>query len=698
MADFTGMREPKRYPATQDKLTIDPQDDAIRSFYFGLSDEDKENVLSGLDDEETSLVNEAFKEKYYEEMHPSMSNIDRAIVKNFSNDPAAAVGYLQYENPKMDYTVNEEGRIYGRRKNEYDWRALDPDTGIDLSSMRGFKELLKDTGDVAWDVGAGTVETMASTAAGLAGAAPGAAILNPMAAGAGGLAAASAAGGASAAGLEYWRQRLGKQIGVNKEYDPSQIKVAGGIGLLAPFFMGAGAGMKQAERYGAKKFGEGLGKKGLSVADTPLMGASEGAGKVALKEGATRIPEQAQVLFNAQRGLPSKALSLIPEKATSFLTRTPIQAVRAAKKYWPEMRKLEKDVDFNIPELAAEARDQLVPRIQEARRTLYGEIDGLLKEADTTVDLTDVKEPFNELRGRLLALRKDEKVFSRMREQDQDAITKLYTDLFETRKTAESYDIIGTSKDISGPRPEIKKGGSVTFYDEIESASPSEAMFLRDDLRGLTKLGKNVPEKYKGLSNHESGISVAASKAYAILTRKIDDAVDSAASTKAKAGLTGFRNTKQLRGKYKQLKDLERAIPEFYKDSPDAILRGLTNLSKHPDKRLKLLQFDAEHGTDIIPTSDILNAYRYFGKDVGSALMRQALGLGTGGAIGYYAGGKRGALIGAALTSKPAMRQFIRMSRAAAKLRNMAQEPYGLGLKLPQIGGTAAALSTMKEK
>jgi hypothetical protein len=186
---------------------------------------------------------------------------DRAILKNFSNSPKASVKYLQLKYPDKQFRLGNEGEVLARGQGE-DWGTLDPDMlkpkytslgGVvyekpnDTSWGDVVKEAGMDALDMAYDIPAGLAQGLATTA----GAAVGAATPVP----GGALMGGSAASGASGAGLEYLRQKLGQKLGIPQDVDKGQITSAGVSGAAIPLTLGIG-------EVGGKPV-EGLLSKGL---------------------------------------------------------------------------------------------------------------------------------------------------------------------------------------------------------------------------------------------------------------------------------------------------------------------------------------------------------------------------------------------------------------------------------------------------
>lgn len=176
-----------------------------------------------------------------------LSAKDRLIAKNFAQSPQKQVEYLQQQYPDKEFSLNSNGDVLARDKGQK-WQVLDPEFSPISEPMRTLKDLPADIGDVAYDIPAGIAQGAATTAA-----AGGAALLNPGLA----LPAASAASGASGAGLEYIRQKLGQQLGIPQEVDKKQVLISGGISAASPLVFGAGKPSQSTIMALSKKLGIG---------------------------------------------------------------------------------------------------------------------------------------------------------------------------------------------------------------------------------------------------------------------------------------------------------------------------------------------------------------------------------------------------------------------------------------------------------
>lgn len=181
-------------------------------------------------------------------MHPDITAVQRLILKNFGSNPEAMAGYL--EKRGFETQIRGDG-VWAKKPGEAEFSPLDPQRTLldiaedamsgdlfkslpkDVSAKEAIRELSLDLGDMGWDVGAGGITAAATAMGGIGGA------LTPVPGGA--YIGASTMGGGTAAGLEYGKQRIGQELGIPQEIDPSMIGVAGGTGALSPLLLGTGA-------------------------------------------------------------------------------------------------------------------------------------------------------------------------------------------------------------------------------------------------------------------------------------------------------------------------------------------------------------------------------------------------------------------------------------------------------------------------
>jgi len=199
-----------------------------------------------------------------QEMHPDISAADRAIVKNFGVNKDSQMRFLKKHYPDLEIDTTADGQIRAKRKNEKNYRVLDPDTGFFSSP----KEFLRDTGDVLYDIGAGIAEGALTAAGAVAGGLPG------------GIAFGTGAGFAT----EAARQGIGSAMGIEDNFSGQDLAVStigagAGAGLLGPGAKGVKGGIGRAFDWAkGTKVGQKALDKGLGV-----LGFTSGAPKEALQ-------------------------------------------------------------------------------------------------------------------------------------------------------------------------------------------------------------------------------------------------------------------------------------------------------------------------------------------------------------------------------------------------------------------------------
>lgn len=180
-----------------------------------------------------------------------ISATDRALVKTFAANPEQQLNYIKKTYPDLDVVLNE-GEVYAKKRGANEpYKAMDPEFSPISSPMATLKDIPQDIAESIYDIGGGVAQGAATAGGAVLGSAAG-----PVGTAAGGAAASAASG----AGIEGLRQMLGRALGVNEEYDPGQIGMAGAVGAAAPA-AGAlvGKGVQVAGK-GMKWLGKGLSK------------------------------------------------------------------------------------------------------------------------------------------------------------------------------------------------------------------------------------------------------------------------------------------------------------------------------------------------------------------------------------------------------------------------------------------------------
>jgi hypothetical protein len=275
-----------------------------------------------------------------EEMHPSLSSVDRLVVKNLANSPEAAAGYLKKQYPGLDVQV-KDGRPIMKGLGDKEYRVVDPDTGFFS------KDILNDAGDLIWDTGAGVVEGAATAPFVATGNVPG----------------AVAAGGLSAAGMEALRQKLGAWAGVPQEVNGTDVLFSGGMGAAMPAVGGL----------------VGKAYKGVTKNFTPWLGEKlSGVPRQAIKTAKEKLPGLESLNEAGVRDVAGEAQSLI-KGGIAVPKRGAGKAMQAAEEA------VDQGIDISEPqnqmkELIAAVREQAQQSGADVDQEVLGELEGVYRK------------------------------------------------------------------------------------------------------------------------------------------------------------------------------------------------------------------------------------------------------------------------------------------------------------------------------
>lgn len=248
-------------------------------------------------------------EEVIQEMHPAFSDKDRFVVKNFASGQDQALTYLQKRHPNLELRVANGDQIQAREKGkETAYRVLDPDTGFFS------KDMLRDAGDIVYDAFSGVGTGLATGAAGAAGAVGGV--------GVGAVPAAMAGGAAASAGFEGLKQALGDSLGIEDNYDATNLAIAGGAGAVSPLLFGTGATAGQVAKGALQKK---VGAEAATAAQRGLVGRGVDAyGKPLLAKigsAASGVSEDVLETFG-RKADKIKSMENDPKAVTNFVTET----------------------------------------------------------------------------------------------------------------------------------------------------------------------------------------------------------------------------------------------------------------------------------------------------------------------------------------------------------------------------------------
>jgi hypothetical protein len=301
-----------------------------------------------------------FEKSAIEEMHPAISTADRAIVKNFANNPEAGVAYLKKQYPDLKIGNDGERYIISAPGDENN-RVLDPNTGF-ISS-----DFPRDALDVGYDVASGVGETAAATAGAgaglLAGGPPGA------------LAGGAAAAGVTGAGADYGRQKIGQMLGIPQEVNKTSVATSGLLSGMTAGLLGTMPGKKAIEKFATKKIGEGLSKEAV----------------------------QELIDRSGQGGIKKAYLSgtrTVGPKIAETVSGVPAEATRTLGNKFDELTDLN---ETGVTKLVENAQNKLVRGLGALKREKGEAIGNAIDSAGEKVNLVEAKKIFtdyiDELKG-----------------------------------------------------------------------------------------------------------------------------------------------------------------------------------------------------------------------------------------------------------------------------------------------------------
>lgn len=375
----------------------------------GLQKSAVEKIMAEYSQKGTSATGELYGVEPIQEMHPDISMIDRAAVKNLGTDTDESIVYLKQQyGDKLDFD-KVQGQIVAKRPDEKEWRVLDPEYFGKGGFIEGAKEAIRDVTDVAYDIPAGMLQGAATTAGGLAGL--------PLGPG-GALAAGAAAGAGSGLVAEGIRQGLGNLVGVSSGLDKTSLALSGALGGVGPLAFGVGTAKgaaKELVESGAKQ----VAKTGVL---RQALGMTTAEAKKALESGIGSLsPSQKKLLTDYVSDRTEGLMSQPAKKALGFLSGFSAKAINTAQKpISPILRKqlerlnipLEDGVPYTMQEVAdilnkrndADAVAKMAiqaisDEIKRARRTIGAKMN-LAREtaegAGVEIDIYDAAKPIRD--------------------------------------------------------------------------------------------------------------------------------------------------------------------------------------------------------------------------------------------------------------------------------------------------------------
>jgi hypothetical protein len=572
-----------------------------------------------------------------QEQAPEVGLLERAKLKTFANSPEAMAKAIM-QNPNVEAQVAPNGQVIIRTKGAQDWRVLDPDTGIDVTSLTGIGELGKDVLEGAYDVGTGIVEGAGSLAAGVAaGTATGGVAAIPAAMGAGaGLGAAN----------EALRQKIGAALGIPQEVNMGDVAMSGAFGAASPLLLGTGGTLKNVGKNTLKN----------ELFQSGLIGTG---GKKALAGGAE--------LFTGIKGDLFK---------------------RATKD--PVLMKQISEQGEDV--VANDAIGNLFSKVEDRYTDLGQRINEKLRKSGEQVDITAAK---NSIQGMITKIEKEANgKFSSEDRAKLDALTGLYNRTFKrTQEVVEQVPTPTGVLDATGApvmgMSQVKKQAEA----ELPSSVPaSEAFKIKEE---LTNAAEFMSDKFRGnKSQSDKTVSTIAKKAYGETSTSIANSLKEAPALNKEYRET-LSDIDFIRNKFKNPKALMGDDLAF--DEKGA--KQLYKIGGGGDRALerKVSALDKQYGTNLVDESKNISAANlledagWFNKSVRgvTSTSRTNVGQSIGGAAGLGLGSMlggdgslesraglaaAGGALGAFATSPRAFINYLKMAEKASKIPAPARE------------------------
>jgi hypothetical protein len=538
--------------------------------------------------------------------------LDRLAVKNFGGTVDDQINYLRKSRPDLE--IEKDGNeIVARKPGEPTFKKLDP-SGFSL------RDLPSDLGDVAYDLGSGALQTIATGAAGVAG---GAGSL-----GVGAIPAAMGAGAATGVGLEGLRQKIGQMLGTAKDYDTTGLAISGVAGAASPLLFGTGA--SNAAVKGAIEnpgtVGKILAKAGLGYVPE---GAAANAGQSALAHEALAGSQKGILSGLWSKGvatLTGAAPSKVIEKATEEVS--PTLVAKLSKAYELDPNRAYTNLEMSnilqkqgVGDLGGEAAKGIREALDTAKNETGEKINKALAGSDTMIDVAEHAKGIQEYIDQNLA------AFERTKSQVFSDEAKKASEILETFKP-----------NVQTPTTALLDASGNVIKTEAPK-SPKYLMNAQDAFNFKNKLVDLVDySKSPLVLDKKSATSKQLSSKLIEAERGLSDQLDKVLTD---SGAPGAREA------YKENRDIMRYLYPKFKDE-DAAVKTLRNIEggKNPSLRNQLKNFDAKYGTDNIEMADLANVWRHFGNASGEAISsggqtstgKLFRGAGLGAALGYGAG------------------------------------------------------------
>lgn len=550
-------------------------------------------------------------EDVVQEQHPDISVSDRLLLKNFGGSDQETLGFLSKKG--LETSTGPDGQIIVRKPGEKQWKVLDPEG---WSANTSPTEVLKDLGDVGYDVTQGAVQTIGSAAAGLAGGAASGGI--------GAVPSAMAAGAGIGGAAEGLRQALGNMAGVRQGADYKDLALQTGLGALGPALFGTGAGKGAQAAYmsgrgalaSAMPFAKPAGQK-LS-GDVVRKLAGQTMGYIGADEALTPSMTKMAVdqLADAQRGGFSNMGSKILSKTSSIdagqlqfageiADDSLIQELKNTKlrldpnKQYTMLDLVNEIGKQDISDVGNAAANEVLGSIKDGQMELIGKYSTAL-QGGGVINMSRIRQP---LEDKIVALRKlaqkNELPPESLNEikQLEDFINQALAPpkaLLEEAKVPATEADYWLGKAVSsgeGAEKYVRRGARAG-EGEMHTISAEAAMGIKNSLADLIDKSKDP----RALDN----MSIGARK-FRNEVMKVESILDDAIGESLPEG---------LQSDYRANRELLRTLYTKF-NTPEKSVRTLKTLNNKANTPLlnRLKQFDAINGTGVTQKARLVSLW-----------------------------------------------------------------------------------------
>lgn len=311
---------------------LNSREDKIRALKIAQLNELKNRELSGTTFDDSEMP---------EWLDPS----DRTTVKNLANNTNESINYLKSRYPDSDFAI-KDGGIFGKKKGEAHYKALDPSFSPISNPMATIKDLWNDTKDLGMDALQLGAEGAGAALGAVGGSIPG-------------LMAGTAAGAGAASTL---REALRKKLGVADEMSLGTIA---GDALIS----GSLAGLIPGAAKGVRKLAPKLYSKATGISEDGLRMLADRGDEL------SRVTEQESL------GRISKATTLAKDAIKGRIDDVASKYAAAGKDApLVNLRGYMNAIDDEISTLAREAADA------PGNMGLKEQLEAALKMRDSLID------------------------------------------------------------------------------------------------------------------------------------------------------------------------------------------------------------------------------------------------------------------------------------------------------------------------